>query len=361
MAVIIRVYFVFYTGFGWQGCDTQMYLKMGHAILAKKPVSYFPNGFPLLIALVILVAGAKAKAVLVIINIAAQIITLFITERVLFKAGINKTVVIVAVFLSAFYPDQVSSVRFIMTEPLSAFLMMLAVYLIFKERYYTAGLAAYITYSFRPSLIFFAPVIILYLLLKYENYNAAKITSGFITGFVLFKTSEILGLTAPLGSSTQNILIAVQSYGYNINFFTNNYTNYQIEHPVATYLNFAFMHPIKYMEQRLLVLWSLWGPYVPTKLGLLSNILKGLRFPLFITAFFTFIYRNKFNKNFIFILFAPVLSLTIIHILFFADPRHTLTAEPFVILLAVYGLNKLLAYIKLKTKNLNGLSEASRN
>ena len=52
LAIVIRIYFVFFTNFGWYGCDSEMYLKMGRAILDGKPISYFPNGYPLLVALV---------------------------------------------------------------------------------------------------------------------------------------------------------------------------------------------------------------------------------------------------------------------------------------------------------------------
>lgn len=343
LAIVIRTYFVFFTNFGWYGCDSNMYLKMGKAILDGNPISYFPNGYPLIAALVTLIFGIYTPTVLVIINIAVQVLTLFLAERILSHFGFGEKVKLIVVFLIAFYPDQLSRVRFIMTEPITVFLMMLTIYIFIKRKYYLTGFLSYLVYTFRPSLILFAPLIIIYQLYKKNKSSAGKIALGFSIGIILFALTDGLGLTAPLSSSTQNLLVAIHSHGYDIDFSMDNFTQDEIAHPIKTYLNFVVSHPIEYLEQRALVLWSLWGPYVPTELGIFANILHGLRFPFFIGAIITFIFRKQFEnqKELIFILFLPVLSITAVHIMFFANQRHTFAAEPFVIILTVIGLNGL--------------------
>lgn len=243
-----------------------------------------------------------------------------------------------------FFPTQLSGVRFIMTEPITVLLMMLSIYFFFKKKYYLSGFTSYLTYSFRPSLLLFAPLVIIYELYKRNKSNAVRIALGFAIGLALFILSDISGLTAPSGNQTQNILVSVQSYGYNINYSFSNYSPEQIEHPIKTYIDFALTNPAKYLEQRFLSFWSLWGPYVPSQLGIYAMVLHGLRFPFFIVAVLTFLLRKRFGdkKDVIFILFMPVLSITVIQILFFSTQRHQFAAEPFVVILSVIGLCHLL-------------------
>ena len=344
IAFIARIYFVFFTSFTWYGCDTETYLKMGKAILDGKPISYFPNGYPLLVALVTFISGTYNLSVLVTINIAAQILTLLIAERILFKIGIEEKVRLIILFLIAFFPDQLSRVRFIMTEPLSVLLVMLSIYLFITKKYYLSGFSAYLSYAFRPSLILLLPILVFYQLYKGEKSDAAKIAAGIAVGFSLFVMTDITHLTAPSDNQTQNILVSIQSYGYNINHSFSDFNPEQIEHPVNTYITFALTKPAKYIKQRFLALWSLWGPYVPSQLGIFAMVLHGLRFPFFIIAVFTFLYIKRFGdkKDYIFILFSPVLSITFIHMLFFATQRHQFAAEPFVIILTVIGADYFL-------------------
>ncbi|MDP2364739.1 MAG: hypothetical protein Q8M94_13350 [Ignavibacteria bacterium] len=348
MALVIRIYFVFFTNFSWYGCDSEMYLKMGKAIIDGEPISYFPNGYPLLVALTTLFFGNYTPTVLMIINIAAQILTLFIAEKILAQFELEGKVKLIVIVLIAFYPTQLSGVRFIMTEPLSVLIIMLSIYLFFTKKYSLFGFTSYLAYSFRPSLILFVPIVIIYQLYKGSKSSAGKMALGFATGIALFVLTDIAGLTASSGNQTQNILVSVQSYGYNINHSFSNYSPEQIEHPVKTYLNFAVSNPLEFLEQRVLSFWSLWGPYVPSQLGVIAMILHGLRFPFFIIALFTFFFRNRIEdkKDFIFILFIPVLSITLIHILFFSTQRHQFTAEPFVLILSVFGVEYVWNKIK---------------
>jgi hypothetical protein len=167
---------------------------------------------------------------------------------------------------------------------------------------------------------------------------------GFAAGIIIFTLLNILEITAPANNQTQNILVSIQSYGYNINHSFSNFTEEQISNPVRTYLTFAVTHPIEYFKQRLLSLWSLWGPVVPTELGIFGMLLHGLRFPFFIIAVITFLFRKRFGKkrDYITILFLPVFSITVVHILFFSTQRHQFAAEPFVIILTVVGVEYFL-------------------
>ena len=56
---------------------------MGQAILSGNPISYFPNAYPIVVAIVTFFSGSYHQIVLVLLNVAAQILTLFILERIL--------------------------------------------------------------------------------------------------------------------------------------------------------------------------------------------------------------------------------------------------------------------------------------
>jgi hypothetical protein len=340
LAVIARIYFVFFTDFTWYECDTEMYLKMGKAILDGKPISYFPNAYPLLVALVTFISGSYTLSVLVIINIASQILTLFIVERILVHFNLEEKSRLIIVTMIAFFPDQFARVRFIMTEPVSVLFLMISIYLFISKKYLLTGFISYLTYSFRPSLILFTPLILLYEFYNGNRIGSIRIAAGFAAGIIIFALLDIFGITAPAGNQTQNILVSIQSYGYNINHSYSNFTQEQISNPIQAYFNFIISNPFTYLEQRVLSIWSLWGPYVLTELGIFGMIMHGLRFPFFLAAMFTIIFRKRINinKDLLFILCVPVFSITIVHILFFSTQRHQFAAEPFVIILAVIGL-----------------------
>jgi hypothetical protein len=225
-----------------------------------------------------------------------------------------------------------------------------SIYFFIKDKYFLSGFLSYLSYSFRPSLLLVAPLLIIYKLYKGDRINVIKLGTGFIIGMSLFVLSDITGLTAPAGNQPQNILVAIQSYGYNINHSFSNFTEEQIGNPVKTYLTFMITHPLVYIEQRLLSLWSLWGPYVPSEYGIIGMILHGLRFPFFVGAVTVFIFRKKFGemKDSIIILFIPVLSVTVLQMLFFSTQRHQFPAEPFVIILSILGIEYFLSVKKSK-------------
>ena len=313
---------------------------MGQAILSGSPISYFPNAYPLLVAVVTFFSGSYNQTVLVLINIAAQILTLFIVERILVHFNIEEKTRLIILVIIAFFPDQFARVRFIMTEPVSVLCLALSIYLLITKKYLLSGFVSYLTFSLRPSLILFAPLIVIYELYNGNKTGSLKIVAGFAAGVMVFTLLNILGITAPSINESQNILVSIQSFGYNINHSYSNFTQEQISNPIKTYFSFIISNPITYLEQRVLSLWSLWGPYVPSDLGIIGMILQSLRFPFFLIALVTVIFSKKLNINrdFVFIFFAPVFSITIVQLLFFSTQRHQFAAEPFVVILSVVGV-----------------------
>lgn len=343
LALTVRIYIVFFSGLGWYECDTEMYFKMANGILHGKPISYFPNGYPLLLAGIVLLSDANAGLIAVLLNIIVQIASLIIIERILSTFKVRRAAILLILILIAFYPNQVSRVRFIMTEPISVFLISLNILFYIKNQFTLSGLTGWLTYSFRPSLFLVAPFIFIKDLWRKNFSKCLKNALGFFVGSLIFLTLIYFRVTVLQSTQNYNTLVALQSYGYNMRWDLDRFTEEEKSSPYITYLKFAVNNPVEYTKQRALSFFSLWGPIVPTEYGVVGMILHGIRFPFFAAALLVFLFRKKlsYDQDLILLLSFPVISVTVIQTLFFSNQRHQFTAEPFVIIVAVLGLMEL--------------------
>lgn len=343
IALAVRIYIVFFSGLGWYGCDTTMYFDMANGIISGKPISYFPNGYPLLLAGIVSLSVTNAGLIAVILNIILQIASLIIIERILSKFKVRRASILLILILTAFYPDQVSRVRFIMTEPVSVFLILLSILFYIKSNFSLSGFAGWLAYSFRPSLLLAAPFIIIKDLMSKNYAKSIKNVAGFFVGSLIFATLTYFGVTASQSTQNYNTLVSLQSYGYNMRWNLDSFTEEEKSMPYITYLKFAINNPVEYTKQRVLSFFSLWGPIVQTEYGVTGMILHGIRFPFFAAALLVFLFRKKLrcDQDLILLLSFPVISVTVIQTLFFSDQRHQFAAEPFVVILSVLGLTEL--------------------
>ena len=345
LGLLARVYVAFFSGLGWYGHDTEIYLNMAKGIIDGKPISGFPNGFPLFLAGIMLLAEGSTQVILVVLNIVMQILVVLMIEKILTRYNVEEKVKLLVVLIIAFYPHIVGNVRFIYTESSALFLIVLSILLYTWQKYPASGFIGYLSYTFRPSLFLVLPFIIIYDFFRKKKKPALKTTIGFIIGLLLFTSLEWLGVVAPPSNQNYNTLVSISGYGYNLDFELKNLTETEIKQPVKTYFNFIVNHPVEYAKQRILSLWCLWGPLVqPKNSGLAGMILHGIRFPFFILAVFAFLFRKKmeYNKDFILLMSFPIISVTLIHFFTFSSQRHQFTAEPFAIVLSVLFLDYLI-------------------
>jgi hypothetical protein len=316
---------------------------MANGILHGKPISYFPNGYPLLMAGLVSLSAANAGLIAVMLNIFVQIASLIIIERILSKFKIRRAAILLILTLIAFYPNQVSRVRFIMTEPISVFLILLSILFYIKNNFSLSGFTGWLAYSFRPSLFLAAPFVFIKDLWSKNYVKFLKNISGFFAGSLIFAALTYFGVTASQSTQNYNPLVALQSYGYNLRWDLGSFTEEEKSSPYITYLKFAVNNPVEFTKQRALSFLSLWGPIVPTEYGFIGMMLHGIRFPFFLGALLVFLFRKKlqYDQNLILLLSFPVISVTVIQTLFFSNQRHQFAAEPFVITLAVLGLMEL--------------------
>lgn len=161
-----------------------------------------------------------------------------------------------------------------------------------------------------------------------------------------------IGQFAISGNSTPNVLIALNSYGGNID--TTPFHPHDPEYPPVSedkatrlYLTALVSNPVYFFKQRLSALWELWGfwPSVreasakdigSVRRDNLMRVILGLRFPLILLALFGFVKSGKEAADFF--LITPALVLTVVHTVLFAEPRFTVPAEPLLIVLAIEGI-----------------------
>ncbi|MBE0571578.1 MAG: hypothetical protein IH618_08555, partial [Ignavibacteriaceae bacterium] len=142
---------------------------------------------------------------------------------------------------------------------------------------------------------------------------------------------------------------------YNFTLTANNFEGNYIDanSSINDYVTYMVTEPAKFIKDRFLSLWDLWGPLASTnkweKASLHYRIIAGLRFPLLILAFIGFL-KIPLSSEKIF-MGAAVLILTCIHFFYFSNSRYSLTVEPFLAILAAGGI--MAVYVKLFKKGVS--------
>ena len=323
---------------------------MAQAIIDGHPLHYFPNGFPLLIAGIMLITPDNVPVILVLLNIIMQITSLILMEKILSRYNIEEKTRLVIIFILAVYPHQRDTVRLILTESYAMFLIILSFFLYSNKKYMASGFAGYLSYTFRPTLFFVIPLIIIYDFFKGKKIPALKSAAGFLTGLLLFVILDVTGVVDSPDNYESNLLVAINSYGHDIDFKLEESSEYEIRHPVKSYFNFILNNPVEYTKQRFLSLWCLWGPIIYDDYSFNTLVTYSIRFPFFILAMLAFIFRNKieYSRDLVILMSFPVISVTFIHFFFFSIPRHPAVAEPFVIVMSILFLDYL---IKIRKKS----------
>lgn len=328
-AFVLRLYFVFFSGLPWYSTDTFSYLKQADAILAHNPISFFPNGYPLLIAGLKLL-GQQDRA-LAWLNVIFSTLTVWLAIEIARRLGVSQVLV---GLLVAIYPNQLNYCRLLLTETPAAFLLLAGIWLIMSRKYFVAALVLSIAAMARSSLL---PIVPLYLIagmcFKMRWRDLALYASGMIMVLVANELLIFFRVVLPASNLGSNLLQAVGYYSSNFGFDTNMFTLEQQSHPLSTYLGFATHHPLGFVAQRLDALWELWGPWPTGARSLTAKSLIGLRFPLFVAGCLG-AYKNRSLLS-TWLLLVPVIVLTIIHTIFYSDVRYTVPMEPILIILAL--------------------------
>lgn len=364
-AILMRVYVSFFTGLRWISDDSGTYMFMADLILAGDPISNFPNGFPLYIALFkSFLPGAFVNPALIIFNILFSAATI-LCGILIVKKVFNSSFLAIIVGLSiAFYPNQVNYARHILTEAPTTFFLIFSVLLLLRKKYIPSAIMLFLVVIFRTSFLPLVPIFLI--AIYYQNLNQKNYRKLYSFGMsmavctLLFSVLFIFDIIKSSDNLNGNLLISIQSFSHNINFNLDNFSEFEKNHPFQTYFQFAWDNPELYIKQRLASLQELWGwpskGQTHNQRGFMAQLLISIRLPLILLAVYE-IFRQYRDVNH-WILFSPILVLTLVHIPLFSMPRFNVVVEPFLIILAILALNSILSRVSLYKTIRNKLESA---
>jgi hypothetical protein len=343
---LLRVSICFLSGLPHVHEDTPEYYQQAGALLSGSYINFFPNGYPLLIAIAKLIAGNYSNTFLLWCNIFFSTLTIWfifdIGKRVFSDSGIA----LLAAAILALFPEQINYVRWLTTEVSTAFLLLAAWYCYCREQNLRSGILFALAIFVRTNI---APIAFLLLILRLARDRKIpwRLTAGLILPLLLIciycnkKTGEF----SISGNNQINILYAVTAKGDYVDFRLN------LKHPeinttgkaVKMYVDHMLNEPMEFLSQKCANYWELWGFYHPS-----ARIYRsaGSRFLLgagnFILIVFGlagwWLHRRMFNVN---LLLLPFLTITAIHVILFALTRYTYPVEPFMILLAASAIIRI--------------------
>lgn len=343
LAAVLRVGIALLSGPTWFPIDTRIYLDQGRQIAEGTPYAYLPNGFPLVIAALWLLAGqAGVLDAILVVNVIASVVAVGLTY------GIGREVAgpyagALAALTVALYPNQLHFVRLIMSEVTATVLLVAAVFLILRRHALASGVALALATLVRTTLLPATPALLVVLLVfRRGTRKAGAFTLGAALVAGLHAALLFTNTIAPAENFDYNVLLSIsatssEGMGFSKPAFQARFSEEEQARPFATYFRFAAEHPGAFVRQRLSALWELWGPWPspgdpehPRRFPI--RLLLGLRFLLIVPAVWAF--ARHIREERAWIVATPILVITVAHTVSFATPRFTYVVEPLAIVLA---------------------------
>src|SRR5262245_9434787 len=292
VALVLRLFVCFLSGFPQVTSDSLVYLQMAYDIIDGTPQSFFPNGFPLLIAAVASVLPPDDDVVLplMLINV---VLSAGIVALVYGMASpvLGERPALLAAWLTALWPSQLYYVCQVMSEVPAAFFLAAGLFFALRRQPLPAGLLLAVAAMLRVSLVPVAPVIAAILLLDRSRRSEAALLMAAVAGWWAAEYALLAaGIVQRSSNVDLNLLIAVNDLRtLTLDQALAGFSDQELAHPLRTYLGFAIAHPAEFAQQRLLALYDLWGPWpdqgdVNAPRSLLVRLVIGLRFPLALLA-----------------------------------------------------------------------------
>jgi hypothetical protein len=348
-ALALRLYVAFLAGLPHLTSDSATYIEMGDAILDGKPTSFFPNGFPLMLAAIAHVAGeadpTSAWLVMTVLLSTGVVAGVYLMAR----RWVEPAYSLGAALAIALWPTQVYYTSQLLSDVPAAFFLVLGTYCALRGRPASAGLMLGAATLVRDTLL---PAVLLLAAAGMTDRDRRRDMVVLLIGVAALQGFEwslqIVGITRPPSHAGLNLLLAVTTMSTDgIPAAPPGVTPEQVAHPWATYLLFAVEHPVTFVIQRLASLYELWGPWphagaAEAPRGTLARAIIGLRFPLLIAALCgLWIGRRRVET---WMVAAPLVTLTALHTAFFsASPRFTVPMEPAAFVLGALALQHLAA------------------
>jgi Gpi18-like mannosyltransferase len=340
LGFLLRIYISFFAGLPNWHVDSFEYYKQADKLLAGGYTNYFPNGYPLMIAIVKSVAADRSSTVLLWLNIVLSTCTIYFIYGIARRLYDNEKIALLAAIILAVFPSQINCVRWLTTEVPSAFFLLGAFFFYYRKKYWVAGLFFGLAAVVRTNL---APVFVLLVLCELiwlKRFNARVLIAALMPVLLLasyckWKTGEF----SISGNTSINILYAVTASGGYVDYYLGD--KYPEINTTGKALNMYVDHlkknPGEYIRQRLANIWELWG--CPSAAnggrGMGSRIVM-LAGNLFMVIFGLYGWWKNRSRFDISVLILPFLIITGLHTFLIAIPRYTYPIEALMILLAVW-------------------------
>jgi hypothetical protein len=348
VALVLRLFICFLSGFPQVTSDSLVYMRMAYDIIDGTPQSFFPNGFPLLIAAVATVMPPDDDIVLplMLINVVLSVGVVALVYGMA-RPILGERPAQLAAWLTALWPNQLYYVCQVMSDVPAAFFLTAGLFFVLRRQPLPAGLLLAVAGLLRESLVPVAPLIAAMLLLDRLRRREALLLMTVIAccwaaNYALLAT----GFVQRSSNVNMNLLIAVNDLRtLTLDQALAGYSDEELAHPFSTYVGFAMAHPVEFAQQRLLALYDLWGPWpdrgdVNSPRSAVVRLVIGLRFAVALLALAGLWRRRRQITSWI--IASPVVVVTAIHVVFFAgQTRFTLPVEPLVMILAAAGVADL--------------------
>lgn len=343
-ALGVRGLVAFASGLPWLTPDSHGYLAMADAILAGAPESHFPNGYPLLIAGVKLLAPTRAvPGVLIAINVVLSTAVVALVHRLARRLHPDPAPALLAAALLAVYPHQLVYLHYVLSEVPAEFLLVGGCLALVSGRPGWGGAALAAAAAFRSTLLPVLPLALVLLAWRREPRRTwLRLGAGGAAVAAVYAALLAAGVIAPARNLSTNLLLAIHDTSSGFSFSAEGITPAQRADPWAAYLGFAAAHPGAFLLQRANALWELWGPYpLDAPRAVWENLLIGLRFPLLLLAL-AGAWRERRRPE-VLLTLLPVLVVTGVHVAFFSVARFAYVVMPLVIALAAVAVAPRLA------------------
>jgi hypothetical protein len=221
------------------------------------------------------------------------------------------------------------------------------------------GLLFHMTGAIRPSLLLIGILVPAAIAWFAKSIKLPMLmVSGFLFGAVLLFVVEKSPLARPPHAFGNNLLISINSDSNGTEFVA--YPEEQQKKAVKTYIEFAVKNPSRFLKQRGISLWELWGPKslagyrqeqetAAVKAIVLARTALLL---LFIGAIIRFRRHAELH-----LLGAPLLVITIVHTMTFSNHRFLVPIEPYLFIGSSLAVGSLIG-IAMQKLNTNRRSLA---
>ncbi|RYG44692.1 MAG: hypothetical protein EOO01_19025, partial [Chitinophagaceae bacterium] len=261
-AALARVYVSFFTSLPSMHRDSADYFKQAEAILQGDYINYFPNGYPLIIAITDWLPGNFTPNWMLWLNILMAVATLYFVYcicKILFR---NDWIALLALAILAVLPTQINLVRWLTSEVAVTFFLAAAYLLYLRKKFIFSGICFAMATFIRTEMIFIAVLIIIYELFQYKRLNfrlsLAVIFPLLLVGLWCKKET---GEFAISGHGRVNIMYAITASGSDIDWeYIDKHPEIKTEkQAVDAYFDHAKENPAQFAKQKANNLWEMWG------------------------------------------------------------------------------------------------------